>query len=217
MHNSVVCANAPWAALQRLTDLGLWDCYLTAVPEQLSALTALTRLILRGNERLTSGWQHLLPLTQLQGLDLSWCNLTAVPEQVSALTALTRLDLSHSYELTGGWHHPLPLTRLLDLNLSSCGVTAVPQQLSALTALTRLDLCDNNISSGWHHLLPLTGLAHLTLSRAPVPAELATLLRLRISYMPPFQPFADHPEPWGLLFLLILWAICLAHAYGWLD
>jgi Leucine-rich repeat (LRR) protein len=163
LRNSVACANAPWAALQHLEDLALCSCSLLAVPQQLSALTALT-LDLSDNRELAGGWQHLLPLTKLLLFSVYNCSLTAVPEQVSALTALARLDLS-SNRLSGGWQHLLPLRQLQDLNLSECGLTAMPEELSSLTHLTRLDLSGNHaLISGWHHLLPLTQLQDLPLS-----------------------------------------------------
>ncbi|KAL4853197.1 LRR receptor-like serine/threonine-protein kinase GSO1 [Chlorella vulgaris] len=204
LHNSVVCANAPWAALQRLTDLGLWDCYLVAVPEQLSALTALTRLTLFANAKMAGGWQHLLPLTQLisvnlafnpisakarmtlaslqrlQNLNIGYCSLMAVPEQLSALTALTGLKLSANTKMSGGWQHLLPLTQLQDLDMHSCDLTAVPQELSKLTALTRLDLSYNReLAGGWQRLLPLTQLRDLNLNRCGVTAVPEHLSALR--------------------------------------
>jgi Leucine-rich repeat (LRR) protein len=83
----------PLTTLQRLQSLDLSHCSLAALPEQLLALTALTRIDLGQNWRLDGNWQHLLTLTQLQDLSLKQCNLTDVPQQVSELTALARLDL----------------------------------------------------------------------------------------------------------------------------
>ncbi|KAI3423966.1 hypothetical protein D9Q98_009800 [Chlorella vulgaris] len=81
-------ALAPLATLQQIESLDLQACRLKAVPQQLSALTALTHLDLAWNKGLKSGWEHLLPLTELQALCLFACGLTAVP-QLSALTALS--------------------------------------------------------------------------------------------------------------------------------
>ncbi|KAL4853733.1 Histone H2A-IV [Chlorella vulgaris] len=160
-------ATAPLATLHRLRSLQLTFCSPNAVsPEQLSALTALTRLDLSSNSRRAGGWQHLTPLTQLQDLNSSGHGLITVPEQVSALTAFTRL--------------------LRGLDLSRCGLTAVPEQVSALTALTRLDLSANSLlDSGWQPLVPLTQLRNLLLKDVSLPGlkpppELATLPHLRV-------------------------------------
>ncbi|KAI3434430.1 hypothetical protein D9Q98_002507 [Chlorella vulgaris] len=131
-------SNAILAALQLLRQVDIGFCDLAALPEQLAALTGLTRLTLTGNQ-LTGDWLHLLPLIQLQYLEMSDCGLTAVSQPLSTLTALTRLDLAHK-QLTGGWQHLLPLTQLQYLEMCNCVLSAVPRKLSALTALTRLDL-----------------------------------------------------------------------------
>ncbi|KAL4855412.1 Importin-5 [Chlorella vulgaris] len=103
--NRKLVALAPPSALpcfvHSLQRLELDGCCLTALPEQLSALTALTHLDLSRNSKLCGGWQHLLPLTQLRMLNLRSCDLEEVPEQLSALTALNRLNLSRNPQL--GW------------------------------------------------------------------------------------------------------------------
>ncbi|KAL4855409.1 putative leucine-rich repeat receptor-like protein kinase [Chlorella vulgaris] len=153
-----------------------------SMPQQLAALTALTRLKLSGIIELAGGWHRLLPLTQLQYLGLKYCGLTALPQQLSALTALTRLALFNN-KLASGWQHLLPLTQLQNLDLGRCDLEAVPQQLSMLTAVTRLNLSDNKqLAAGWQHLLPLTQLCDLDLYdwrlTAAVPAQLSALTAL---------------------------------------
>ncbi|KAI3424338.1 hypothetical protein D9Q98_009891 [Chlorella vulgaris] len=54
--------------LTQLQNVSFMSCHLKAVPEQLSALTALTSLDLSTNRELAGGWQHLVPLTQLRSL-----------------------------------------------------------------------------------------------------------------------------------------------------
>jgi Leucine-rich repeat (LRR) protein len=56
--------------LKQLRDLDLADCNLKAVPQQASALAALTRLNLWSNMHLAGGWQHLVPLPQLRRLEV---------------------------------------------------------------------------------------------------------------------------------------------------
>ncbi|KAL4855184.1 Leucine-rich repeat and death domain-containing protein 1 [Chlorella vulgaris] len=180
VHN-IIMSTAPLATLRRLEGLKLNCCNLIAVPQQVSVLSALTRLSLNENARLVGGWQHLLPLMQLQDLDLSWCSLTAVPEQLSALTALTRLDFSRNEHLSGGWQHLLLLMQLQDLDVATCTLAAVPKWLSALTALTRLNLSGNRLESGWQNLLPLLQLQDLNMgscSLKAVPRQLSALTAL---------------------------------------
>ncbi|KAI3429609.1 hypothetical protein D9Q98_005695 [Chlorella vulgaris] len=168
--------------LKQLQHLDVSGCGLTAVLQQLSALTGLTSLLMADN-KLESGWRHLLRLTRLRGLDLSGCTFTAMPERVSALITLNRLDLSCNLQLEIGRLHLPPLTQLQDLDLSKCSLTAVPEQLSALdlsviccgitalpeqvsmlTGVTRLNLSRNRrLSSGWQHLLRLPRLRWLDL------------------------------------------------------
>jgi ubiquitin-activating enzyme E1 len=170
----------PLATLQRLQRLELSGDF-TAVPAQLSALTALTHLGFTEVEGLNRGWQHLLPLTQLQSLRVRLFTITAVPAQLSALMALTRLDL-HRNSLSGNWQYPLPLSKLQHLDLSNCCLTALPQQLSALTALTSLDLTAFwPRGNSWQLLLPLVQLRELILKESKlkaVPEQVSVLTAL---------------------------------------
>lgn len=64
------------------------------MPQQLSALTALTCLDLSFNGQLASGWQHLLALTRLRKLRISCGSLRGgqVPPELAALPRLS-IDL----------------------------------------------------------------------------------------------------------------------------
>jgi hypothetical protein len=101
-------------ALRRIADaaragtsrLDLTDLGLTAVPEQIRQLSALTSLDLSGN-RLTAVPEQIGRLTALTDLSVSRNRLTAVPEWIGRLTALTRLSLS------GNRHLPSPLREVL--------------------------------------------------------------------------------------------------------
>ena len=89
-------ADVDWQQLSSVTGLKhleLCYCGLTAVPEQVSALTTLTGLCLFRNPDLVGGWQHLLPLTGLRDLSLYGVPLPdGVPPEVAALPALERLQ-----------------------------------------------------------------------------------------------------------------------------
>ena len=100
------------AGMQQLASLCLEECDLTAVPQVLSQLTALTSLNMSGNP-IVSGWQYLAGMQQLASLTLNDCSLAAVPEVLSQLTALTHL-LMYSNPIASGWQHlsQLPLCEL---------------------------------------------------------------------------------------------------------
>ncbi|KAI3426229.1 hypothetical protein D9Q98_008605 [Chlorella vulgaris] len=136
-----------WQHLQPLNtllqSLHLPYCGLTAIPEHVSVLTALTRLDLPNNS-LERGWEHLQPLKPLlQRLNLAYCGLTAVPEHVSVLTALTRLNLYGTEALAGGWQHLQPLTRLQKLHQN----TALPawQVPPALANLPHVQILNHEV------------------------------------------------------------------------
>jgi internalin A len=98
--------------------LNLSGLGLTAVPDSIGQLTALT------------------------DLNLSYNQLTAVPDSIGQLTALTILDLGHN-QLTAVPDSIGQLTALTDLDLVGNQLTAVPDSIGQLTALTNLDLSRN--------------------------------------------------------------------------
>ena len=118
-----------------VASLDLASCSLTGVPAALSHLTGLSKLSLYNN-KLRGGWQHLLPLQQLQDLELGWCYLPEVPQALSHLTNLTSLSLSSNHQLGGGggWQHLWPLHQLRTLDLCYCCLAEVPRELSELGA-----------------------------------------------------------------------------------
>ena len=152
---------------------------LTAVPDWVGNLTALTTLYL-GRNQLAAVPESLGNLTALTELYLGRNQLTAVPESLGNLTALTMLDLG------GNWLTALPeslgnLTALTELNLTDNQLTALPESLGNLTALTELDLNGNQLTAvpGWvGNLAALTGLYLSTNQLAAVPESLGNLTAL---------------------------------------
>jgi hypothetical protein len=80
--------------LIQLRHLDLPHCYLTAVPAQLSALTALTSLDLLALRPCSNSWQHTLPLTQLRFLGVRNARLREQEAQ-ALLAALPDLCVKH--------------------------------------------------------------------------------------------------------------------------
>jgi internalin A len=136
---------------------------LTAVPESVGKLTALTLLDLSGNQ-LTAVPDWVGDLTALTSLDLSRNQLTAVPESVGKLTALTSLDLRGN-QLTVLPESVGKLTALTSLDLRGNQLTVLPESVGKLTALTLLDLSGNQLTAVPDWVGDLTALTSLDLSR----------------------------------------------------
>ena len=144
-------------SLTALTTLDLSGNQLPELPDCLANLTALTSLDLSDNQlRELPDW--LGGLTALTTLDLGVNQLRELPDWLGGLTALTTLDLRHN-ELT-----VLPdcfgdFTVLTRLYLNVNQLTVLPESLGSLTALARLDVSHNQLTA-----LPdsLGGLVSLT-------------------------------------------------------
>ena len=142
-----------------LSGLGL-----TAVPDSIGQLTALTALYLHGNQ-LTAVPDSIGQLTALTALALGGNQLTAVPDSIGQLTALTTLDprrqpadrgpgldrAAHRPDRARPRRQPADRGPGLDraahrpdrAHLGGNQLTAVPDSIGQLTALTRLDLGGN--------------------------------------------------------------------------
>ena len=85
---------------------------MSIAPQVLSQLTALIRLDMDSNP-ISSGWQHLGGMQQLEFLDVSRCSLVAVPQVLPQLTALDTLYMGGN-RIASGWQHLslLPLREL---------------------------------------------------------------------------------------------------------
>ena len=147
--------------LTALTRLDLGGNQLTTVPESLGNLTALTTLDLRNN-KLTAVPESLENLTALTTLNLGDNKLTAVPDWIGNLTSLTKLYLFGS-QLTAVPESMRNLTALTALNLGSNQLTAVPDWMGNLTALTTLDLYSNQLTAVPNWIGNLTALTELYL------------------------------------------------------
>jgi serine/threonine protein kinase len=151
---------------------------------ELGALTALTELVLYGNQ-LTSLPAELGALTALRVLNLSGNQLTSLPAELGALTALTKLFLQDN-QLTSLPGELGALTALTFLRLDGNQLTSLPAELGALTALTFLRLDYNQLTSLPAELGALTALTQLYLHwnrLTSLPAELGALTALTALYL----------------------------------
>ena len=176
-------AGVPSEFRERVSDDGrqvvLAGMQLTAVPEWLGNLTALTTLDLSGN-RLAEVPEWLGNLTALTTLNLGYNQMGAVPESLGNLTALTTLKLANNQlgavpEWLGN------LTALTDLDLNCNRLAEVPESLGNLTALTTLNLSGNRLASVPESVGYLTALTDLDLyvnRLASVPEWLGNLTAL---------------------------------------
>jgi len=165
--------------LTALTTLNLYGNQLTAVPDWVGNLTALTTLNLSRNQ-LTAVPDWVGNLTALTTLNLSDNQLTAVPDSVGNLTALTELYLS-SNQLTAVPDSVGNLTALTRLYLSGNQLTTVPDSVGNLTALTTLNLEDNQLTAmpDWvGNLTALTGLYLSSNQLTTVPDSVGNLTAL---------------------------------------
>jgi Leucine-rich repeat (LRR) protein len=152
----------PLEHLSSLSRLRLRGCPLRSLPGELSALSAVLDLDLRGQTALgrarSAAWQPLRMLGFLTRLCLAACGLAALPWQLSGLGELARLELSSNPRLGSGsgaaagpqrrrYSHafePLgQLSALTSLGMAGCALGAVPPQVSALAALAQLELNGN--------------------------------------------------------------------------
>lgn len=134
-------------ALQILV-LDLSKNKLTVIPQEISKLKNLSKLIL--SENFFSEFpSEILVLTSLTYLDMSGNKLTFLPQEISQLRHLSHLDLSRN-ELTV---IPQEISRLEDLSkliLSENLFSIFPSEILDLTSLKYLDLGRNNIYYSQH-------------------------------------------------------------------
>ncbi|CAI5498494.1 unnamed protein product, partial [Closterium sp. Naga37s-1] len=169
--------------------------------DDISHLTALTSLSLKGNNLEGSVPKTCSSLLNLQYLALNYNHLQGtIPATLSALTALTAIDLSWNH-LSGSIPHafttniqrialgynafsgPIPphlaLPQLTSLQLSSNGFTgAIPSTFTRLTAMSMLDASNNSLSAGLDvvaQMTWLTDILHTNNFSGVLPATLSAI------------------------------------------
>jgi internalin A len=131
--------------LSALTHLNLSGNQLTALPQAIGNLTSLINLDLYAN-RLTALPESMGNLTALTYLDLGVNQLIALPESMGNLTALTYLYLRRN-QLTKVPESIGNLTNLTHLFVRGNQLTGLPDSMGNLTALIQLDLGDNQLTA----------------------------------------------------------------------
>jgi len=177
-------------ALERgAVTLDLSKLELTAVPSEITQLTALQELDLSEN-RLMAVPPEITQLITLQSLNLGndygdGNEISELPPEIGQLTALRTLNLD-SIGLTAVPPEIGQLTALETLYLGGNELTAVPPEIGQLTQLQKLRLNQNELTAVPPEIGQLTGLQLLDLNRnelTAVPPEIRQLTRLRELYL----------------------------------
>ena len=163
-HEQIRALPAAISSLRSLDRLIIEQSQLEWVPDELNALSALTRLKLQGmgDEETESRFPpSLAGLTSLREVEVSWYLLTAVPAFMGTLSGLTlshsglsglpaavllKMPALRSLNLSGNRLETLPddlgfrLRQLREIDLSRNGFKAVPHALASATSLEVIDL-----------------------------------------------------------------------------
>ena len=155
--------------LPALTVLDLNGNQLFQLPEWLGNLTTLHSLNLAGNPIYLTLPESIGNLSALTTLNLAGSQLTALPESIGNLSALTTLSLGGTglcalSVLPESIANLTELTTLRVRGTGKVGLTTVPESLRALTKLTTLDLSGNQLTTVPEWFGTLTKLTTLDLS-----------------------------------------------------
>ncbi|MGB1249638.1 MAG: COR domain-containing protein [Candidatus Promineifilaceae bacterium] len=186
------------------TVLDLSHLELETVPDELWALSSLTRLVFR-NTQLNSMPSKLGNLSSLKELDLRDTQLSSVPPELGDLSSLTMLDLRNTelksvppelgnlssltwFYLSNTQLNSVPselcnLSSLKVLSLSRTKLNSVPPELGNLSSLMVLDLRNTELNSVPPELGNLSSLTRLDLSNtklSSIPSELGNLSSLKV-------------------------------------
>ena len=142
--------------LKKLDFLKAEHCSIVAMPDALSQLTAMERLLLNYNHLRTV--PNLSRLKRLKHLYLEGNDLYDIPG-LGGLVSLETLNLAKnkihsSFDLRGLGN----LSNLRYLNLSSNGLTSLPEELSQIPQLRKLHIQGNELHKLPEFLLGLAGL-----------------------------------------------------------
>jgi Leucine-rich repeat (LRR) protein len=178
----------------RVVGLGLFECDLKDLPEEISQFSELRELKC-GYNRLTSLPEWVGDLQNLERLD-AFCNqLESLPESIGKLQNLVVLNLD------GNELRSLPetigqLRKLENLVISDNKLRLLPKSIGNLAALTSLYIPDNDLTDLPDSLGDLTQLNHLTVrdnKLTTLPSSIGNLSQLisidlsnnRLKMLPP--------------------------------
>lgn len=109
-----------------ITELSLYGCQFTELPEELLSFTNLETLDLTGNNMSASNFELLKKMKTIKSLNLTGCNLATFPLPVTELPQLEALDL---------WNN---------------NIKSIPDELYNVISLKELTIGNNNL----HYLSP---------------------------------------------------------------
>ncbi|OQX24659.1 MAG: hypothetical protein BWK80_19660 [Desulfobacteraceae bacterium IS3] len=203
-----------------LTELDLSEYEITHLPPEISRLSALEVLIVRGLNSLppeigqlrnlnrlylsSNEIRNLPPeigqLKNLTGLTLSSNLLTELPPEIGLLKNLTGLNLSYNL-LTELPEEMMQLRNLTGLNLSFNQLKKLPEDMGQLKNLSRLYLDSNQLNSVPASFAQMRSLTELNLSFnqfGTVPEEIFLLRNLAVLYLDSNRLTMLPPEIGGL-------------------
>jgi Leucine-rich repeat (LRR) protein len=126
-----------------LQKLSITAYGLTQIPQQISSLTHLKRLNLRGNS--LHNQYHLESISQkLEDLSLPGCDLTQLPEWLRSLNNLKNLWIVHNDFSSPDVHWEYIPTSVQDLGLNDCNMRKLPEELRNFKKLRKLHLVQNS-------------------------------------------------------------------------
>jgi leucine-rich repeat protein SHOC2 len=154
------------ARQDRVSNLDLSFCGLTALPESIGTISTLTELNLTNN-RLNNLPRSIVNLSKLTKITLTDNCLNKLPDEIGKLHNLVELHL-YGNQLTS-----LPdcignLSKLTRLSLCSNRLTDLTSAIGSLVNLSWLNLYDNRLTSLPKSIKNLSALTALHLSRNPL-------------------------------------------------
>ena len=137
------------------------DLYVTCLPEEICALTNLSRLSI-DDQRIRTLPHSIGKLSNLTYLSLDGNRITTVPQEIGNLSNLQQFDLSHN-QLTTLPKEIGNLSNLQELFLSLNQITTLPQEVGKLKSLIHLFLDHNQIATLPKEIWDLSSLFNLYL------------------------------------------------------
>ncbi|MBD2457821.1 leucine-rich repeat domain-containing protein [Nostoc sp. FACHB-87] len=168
------------AAKEKVTELDLFNKYLSSLPPEICQLSNLTLLELSYNQ-LISLPLEICQLSNLTSLSLHNNQLVSLPSEIYQLSKLTKLSL-HNNQLVSLPLEICQLSNLTSLSLSRNQLISLPSEIYQLSNLTLLELFDNQLVSLPSEICQLSKLTELSLSDnqlVSLPSEIYQLSNLK--------------------------------------
>jgi len=144
-----------------ITELNLFGCAFTRLPQEITQFVNLQKLNLDGNDLSGTDLSELKQLRHLKSLELHECNLSHLPEAILSLSELESLDIFQN------------------------NISAIPEELYNLTSIKHLCIGGNNISYLSPRIANLINLETFETSSSKIkvyPKEMTKLKKLKDLY-----------------------------------